>query len=101
MNTRKKVYACAALFGLVSSLAVAEEPSRDAGRETPPGAALSEDDCRAIWNLAAGRSDLSPAGAEPYIDSFEAVDTNRDRKISNMEFKAGCKQGLVHKRRAN
>jgi hypothetical protein len=60
-------------------------------------AALSEDECRAIWNTAAGRSDLSAEGAKPYIDIFESVDTNRDQKISNAEFKAGCKAGLVHK----
>lgn len=99
MNTRKKVYACVVLLALASNPAIAEDPSKDAGAEAAPGPALSEDECRALWNLAAGRSDLSPAGAEPYIDSFEAVDTNRDRKISNTEFKAGCKLGLVHKRR--
>lgn len=65
--------------------------------EAPPAAALSEDDCRAVWNTAAGRSDLSVDGARPYIDSFESVDTNRDKKISNAEFKAGCKAGLVHR----
>lgn len=59
--------------------------------------ALSEDECRAIWNTAAGRSDLGPDGAKPYIDSFESVDANRDKKISNAEFKAGCKAGFVHK----
>lgn len=58
---------------------------------------LTEDECRAVWNTAAGRSDLAPDGAKPYIDSFESVDTNRDNKISNAEFKAGCKAGLVHK----
>ncbi len=59
--------------------------------------ALSEDECRAVWNTAAGRSDLSVDGAKPYIDSFESVDTDRDNKISNAEFKAGCAAGLVHK----
>lgn len=61
------------------------------------GPSLTEDECRAIWNTAAGRSDLSVDGAKPYVDSFEAVDANRDKKISNAEFKAGCKAGLVHK----
>ncbi|MCC7251683.1 hypothetical protein [Hyphomicrobium sp.] len=62
--------------------------------------ALTEDECRAIWNTAAGRSDLGPDGAKSYIDSFESVDTNRDKKISNAEFKAGCAAGLVHKFRS-
>lgn len=63
-------------------------------------APLSEDECRAIWNTAAGRSDLGPDGAKPYIDDFASVDGNRDQKISNAEFKAGCAAGLVHKFRA-
>jgi hypothetical protein len=61
------------------------------------GAPLSEDECRAVWNTAAGRSDLSAEGAKPYIDSFESVDTNGDMKINNPEFRAGCKAGFVHK----
>lgn len=65
-----------------------------------PGATLTEDECRAVWNTAAGRSDLAREGAKPYIDDFEAVDTNRDKKISNAEFKAGCAAGLVHKFRS-
>lgn len=63
----------------------------------PLASPLPEDECRAIWNTAAGRSDLSVDGAKPYIDDFAAVDTNRDNKISNAEFKAGCAAGLVHK----
>ena len=58
---------------------------------------LSEDECRAVWNTAAGRSDLSAQGAVPYIDDFTKVDTNADGKINNAEFKAGCAAGLVHK----
>jgi hypothetical protein len=64
-----------------------------------PNAPLTEDECRAIWNTAAGRAELSADGAKPYIDEFETVDTNRDRKISNTEFRAGCSAGLVHKLR--
>lgn len=78
---------CAALL-LCAGHAQAEQASSEA---------LSEDECRAIWNTAAGRSDLGLDGAKPYIDSFEDVDTNRDMKISNAEFKAGCAAGLVHK----
>jgi hypothetical protein len=59
--------------------------------------ALTEVECRAIWNVAAGRSDLGRDGAKPYTTAFESIDTNSDGKISNAEFKAGCKAGLVHK----
>jgi hypothetical protein len=65
--------------------------------EASSAAPLSEDECRAIWNTAAGRSDLGPDGAQPYVDDFASVDGNHDQKISNAEFKAGCAAGLVHK----
>ena len=63
------------------------------------GEALSLDECRAIWNLAAGRSDLGPDQATPYVPDFAAVDINGDGKITNAEFRAGCEKGLVHKAR--
>lgn len=59
-------------------------------------AALSVDDCRKIWNLAAGRSDLGRDQAKGYVDDFAAVDDNGDGKISNMEFLTGCEKGLAH-----
>lgn len=68
-----------------------------AAAEPAAQSTMSEDECRAIWNTAAGRSDLGPEGAKPYIDSFESVDLNSDLKITNAEFKAGCKAGHVHK----
>lgn len=79
---------------LIAILLAATANAAFSGEAVP---ALSEDECRAIWNTAAGRSDLGRDGAKPYIDSFEAVDTNRDKKISSAEFKIGCKAGLVHK----
>jgi len=85
---------------IVAALAVvmsASSMSAVRGDQNAPGPALNEDECRAIWNTAAGRADLSVDGAKPYIDSFVSVDTNSDRKISNGEFKAGCAAGLVHK----
>ncbi|AHB50462.1 hypothetical protein W911_17370 [Hyphomicrobium nitrativorans NL23] len=63
------------------------------------GSVLSLDDCRAIWNLAAGRSDLGRDQAQPYVPDFAAVDVNGDGKITNAEFRAGCETGLVHKAR--
>lgn len=97
MNTLKQTLPILAMFAFGAGSALAEstpkEPTQNGQQNTP----LSEDECRAIWNLAAGRSDLSPDGAKPYVTSFEQVDTNRDKKISNAEFRAGCAQGFVHK----
>lgn len=91
MRAVKSLVPLAAVLCFCAGAARAESP--------PPGssAALSEDACRAVWNTAAGRSDLGRDGAKPYIDDFDAVDANRDQKISNAEFKAGCQAGLVHK----
>jgi hypothetical protein len=96
MNTVKLMLPVVATL-LMSASQPLVEGARAAGAESAPGPALTEDECRAIWNTAAGRSDLGPDGAKPYVDSFESIDTNRDKKISNAEFKAGCKAGLVHK----
>lgn len=90
MQTPKHLVILAAALGMGAGLVLAAD--------SPPGAALTEDECRAIWNTAAGRSGyLGPDGATPYIDGFGGVDTNGDQKISNAEFKAGCLAGLVHK----
>lgn len=86
------------IMGLVTSV-VLVSTSVGVQAADAPNAHLTEDECRAIWNTAAGRAELSADGAKPYIDEFETVDTNRDRKISNTEFRAGCSAGLVHKLR--
>lgn len=69
----------------------------DAG--TTGNTPLSLDECRAVWNLAAGRSDLGRDQAKAYVPDFAAVDTNGDGKITNAEFRAGCEKGLVEKAR--
>lgn len=80
-------------------LAFACVTSPEAAHSEPaPAPVLTEDDCRAIWNMGAGRSGFFGSdGAKPYVDNFSAVDSNHDNKISNAEFKAGCNAGLVHK----
>lgn len=57
---------------------------------------LSDADCEAAWKSAGG-ADLTPAKAEPFIASFEQVDTDHNGAINWEEFKAGCKNGLVKK----
>lgn len=85
---------------VLSIIALLALGAGNASAGSTQAAALTEDECRAIWNTAAGRSDLGPDGAKPYIDDFASVDANRDKKISNAEFKAGCAAGLVHKFRS-
>ena len=38
---------------------------------------------------------LSEGKAAPFIVSFKMVDTNSDGKITQHEFKEGCKKGLI------
>jgi len=92
MSALKWMLPIAAVIALCASHALANNTNASAA-DVP----LTDDECRAIWNTAAGRSDLGRDGAKPYVDDFESVDANRDQKISNAEFKAGCKVGLVHK----
>ena len=80
-------------------VAMAGDAPAASGSGDAASGALSLDDCRAIWNLAAGRSDLGRDQAKPYVPDFAAVDTNGDGKITNAEFRAGCEKGLVHKAR--
>jgi hypothetical protein len=90
MDVITRTLSLVAAILLCATLARAQDPAIPA---------LTKDECRAIWNTAAGRSDLYIDGAKPYVDDFESIDTNRDKKISNAEFKAGCAAGLVHKLR--
>jgi hypothetical protein len=96
MMTRTQVlsltWALAVSLGSGPLLADVTPAAETAANEAP----LSLDDCRKIWNLAAGRSDLGPDGSKPYIDDFATVDTNGDGKITNAEFRAGCEKGFVH-----
>ncbi len=87
---------CALAAALASGPVLAEATTPAASESAANAAALSLDDCRKIWNLAAGRSDLGADGAKPYIDDFATVDTNGDGKITNAEFRAGCEKGFVH-----
>ena len=96
MTMRRFLLPCgAALATCLFPVALGAEAPGTPLDSTAQGTALSLDDCRKIWNLAAGRSDLGPEGAKPYVDDFAAVDTNGDGKITNSEFRAGCENGLV------
>jgi sporulation protein YlmC with PRC-barrel domain len=61
-----------------------------------PGAVLDEAKCASVWSLTERDGDtLSEAKATPFVVNFKLVDANADGKISEAEFKDGCKKGLV------
>jgi sporulation protein YlmC with PRC-barrel domain len=61
-----------------------------------PGAILDESKCASVWSLTEREGDtLSEAKAVPFVVNFKLVDADADGKISEAEFKDGCKKGLV------
>jgi hypothetical protein len=61
-----------------------------------PTAVLDDAACSNVWSLTQRQGDtLSEGQAAPFIVNFKLVDANSDGKISEAEFKDGCKQGLV------
>jgi sporulation protein YlmC with PRC-barrel domain len=81
-----------ALFFLTAGQAMA-----GAGEPTEPtSAVLDEAKCASVWSLTEKEGDtLSEAKATPFVINFKLVDANADGKISETEFKDGCKKGLV------
>jgi hypothetical protein len=61
-----------------------------------PAAILDDAKCANVWSLTQRQGDtLSEGEAAPFIVNFKLVDANADGKISEAEFKDGCKNGLV------
>jgi hypothetical protein len=61
-----------------------------------PGAVLDEAKCQTVWSLTERQGDtLAADKAAPFIVNFKMVDTNNDGKITEDEFKQGCKNGWV------
>src|SRR5436190_425183 len=61
-----------------------------------PGAILDDSKCKQVWSEAAGgQSDLTAEKAGPYVVNIQKVDANNDGKITEDEFKLGCKGGWV------
>ena len=88
------------LFGAGSAFAA----DTDAGTAGRPGGVLSEASCVAAWHRAAGEEQtrfhrghdsLRPVNARGIVTNFHQADTNEDGKISQAEFLAACKLGVV------
>jgi hypothetical protein len=61
-----------------------------------PGAVLDDAKCQTVWSMTQREGDtLSGDKAAPFIANFKMVDTNSDGKVTQDEFKDGCKKGLV------
>ena len=73
------------------------------GSQTPPpsgrpSAMLDDTACRDAWKMAAPNGDtLAKDKAMPFVVNYEMVDTDKDGKISQAEFKAGCSAGWIQK----
>lgn len=73
------------------------------GSQTPPSsgrpsAALDDAACQDAWKMASPNGDtLSKDKATPFVVNYEMVDTDKDGKISQSEFQAGCGKGWIQK----
>ena len=70
-----------------------QEGGESSGR---PAAVLDYSKCQTVWSHTDREGDvLSEDKAAPFVVNFKMVDTDGNGKISQDEFKQGCKAGLV------
>src|SRR6185437_14510892 len=97
MNLATLTFA-AVLFSTGYAMAGAGAPVPE-GSQTPPpsgrpSAPLDDAACQDVWKMAAPNGDtLAKDKAVPFVVNYEMVDTDKDGKISQSEFKAGCGAG--------
>ena len=61
-----------------------------------PAQILDDAKCEDVWSQTDREGDtLSMGKAAPFVVNFALVDTDDDGKLSEAEFKEGCKKGLV------
>jgi hypothetical protein len=97
---RPTIAALALMFSASYALAGggAPVPSQPAGGDASgrPAAVLDDAKCQSVWSQVDREGDvLSEDKAAPFIVNFQMVDTDGNGKISQAEFKQGCKAGLV------
>ena len=86
---------------LSSGLAwTAENPPVQGQSPNTPGSehptALTDTQCDGIWDDAAGGNDmLTGDKAGGFFSDLKQADANQDGNISEAEFKAACKKGLI------
>jgi hypothetical protein len=94
------VAALSMLFGVSYAFAGAGAPvpaTPEGGAPSgKPGAILDDSKCKQVWSEAAGgQSELSADKAGPYVVNIQKVNANNDGKVTEDEFKLGCKGGWV------
>jgi hypothetical protein len=61
-----------------------------------PTAILDDSKCASVWSMTQREGDaLSEGQAAPFIVNFKMVDVDNNGKVTEAEFKDGCKKGLV------
>jgi len=90
----------AILLGATSAYAGAGAPVPE-GSQSPdpsgrPSAVLDDAKCDSVWKMASPNGDtLSQDKAVPYVVNFQMVDSDKDGKVTQNEFKAGCGKGWI------
>jgi hypothetical protein len=92
----------AVLFSAGYALAGAGAPVPEGSQNPPPSgrpsAALDDAACQEVWKMASPNGDtLSKDKATPFVVNYEMVDADKDGKISQSEFQAGCGKGWIQK----
>jgi hypothetical protein len=92
----------AVLFSAGYAFAGAGAPVPEGSQNPPPSgrpsAALDDAACQEVWKMASPNGDtLSKDKATPFVVNYEMVDADKDGKISQSEFQAGCGKGWIQK----
>jgi hypothetical protein len=94
---RSLLTAAALVLGLAVP-AMAQYTPRDAGRESPLAAGMGKyqaQDCAGKWKRAdvSNKGSLEGKELDKFRSVLNAVDTNKDGKISQNEFMTACQKG--------
>ena len=90
------VLMCSASFAFAGGGAPVPPEPKGGDASGRPAAVLDDARCQTVWSLTEREGDvLSQNKAAPFIVNFTMVDTDGNGKISQDEFKQGCKAGLV------
>jgi hypothetical protein len=99
MRKTVSVSSLAAIAGLaLAGSAFAQTPAPGAGGVGGSAQKLSQAECEAVWNKAAGSGSamsLTQAQAQAYVKNFASIDQNNDGQLSRTEFNQGCDKGMV------